>query len=140
MGPCFFLRRAEGGFGASFLREGELVSYRDGKSWVRIVSASFELFFLPFSCFLRKGGGANRRPFVIFVRKKGSDSPFFVILFTESHCNPHHVKLEVAPGPPGYALVRFYRTLPAHTPMLEVTLTYGRVTDRESATGAMTKG
>ena len=24
--------------------------------------------------------------FVIFVRKKGSDSPFFVFLFTESHC------------------------------------------------------
>ena len=88
-GPLFssLLRRVKGGFGANFLRVGEFVSNRDEKSWVRVVPAGFELIVLPFSYFSRKGGGANRRPFGIFVRKKGSDSPFFVILFTDSHCN-----------------------------------------------------
>ena len=58
-----------------------------GKSWVRIVPAGFGLIFLPFSWAFKKGEGVSAVLLAIFIRKKGSDSTFFIILFTDSYCN-----------------------------------------------------
>ena len=67
-GPLFssLLRRAEGGFGANFLREGELMSYRDEESWVRVVPAGFGLIFLPFSWLLRRAKAFRRSCWLFF--------------------------------------------------------------------------
>ena len=56
-----------------------------GKSWVRIVPTGFELIFTIFLAF-KKGEGVSAVLLAIFIRKKGSDSPFFIILFTGSYC------------------------------------------------------
>ena len=42
-------------------------------------------FFTIFLAF-KKGEGVSAVLLAIFLRKKGSDSPFFIILFTESYC------------------------------------------------------
>ena len=45
----------------------------------------WDYFFTIFLA-LKKGEGVSAALLAIFLRKKGSDSPFFVILFTECHC------------------------------------------------------
>jgi hypothetical protein len=49
-------------------------------------------FFAIFLAF-KKGEGVSAVLLAIFLRKKGSDSPFFIILFTESHCTDQRMTL-----------------------------------------------
>ena len=57
-----------------------------GKSWVRVVPAGFELIYFTIFLAFKKGEGVSAVLLAIFLRKKGSDSPFFIILFTVSYC------------------------------------------------------
>ena len=51
-------------------------------------SCWFWAYFFTIFLALKKGEGVSAALLAIFLRKKGSDSPFFIILFTESYCSP----------------------------------------------------
>ena len=78
--------------------EGEFVSTSGlggGKSWVRIVPTGFELIFTIFLAF-KKGEGVSALLLAIFLRKKGSDSPFFHYLIHRIllYCDGIEIKMD----------------------------------------------